>query len=889
MIQFRHIFLLLVFIAGWKNSHSQCNVKISTSATSPSCYNGSDGSITVTGTGGSGTYQYQFNIGILGSWSNSNTVNNLSAGNYIISIRDAYNTSCIATSYVTIQQPTQLNVTPTITNATCANSPDGKIALSVSGGTAPYTYAWTQNGNDISGITTETATGLVPGIYNATVTDAKGCKQQIANTSTTATLPLSLTGFNSKTIAYGTNTNSGNGAINSTVNAAIDSAANSTTLPGYNFYVNGYKYSSSATAYSSNGVNANGQFTSSASTPVLFKFADFSGNHDLRLNGTQTGTLNLSSSSQAAYQTLYILGTAGNGPALVSYKVNYSDGTSSTGTLSVYDWSSSTNAATGILYRINYQQVSGSYPVGRQSSTTAFYISQSTINLQSNTKKVVSIDFTNGVTSGSSNNPQSNIFAITGTTISTTGVVVQPGTGTAATVNITSNPSSSTYCTGEQVLLTANASNAGANPTFTWGITSGTGVTYSSSTGSSTIATLTGTGAKTLNVTVNIDQTTATCLAVTTATNSINFTNGTIAASSVSLSNITPICQNTTQVYTATPTNGGYSPSYTWTVDGTQVQTGTSNTLSRTYTTSGNKLVSVTMTPNLGCSNSGIPSSTVTTVVNAQTIPEVTINGWLVPTTSGASNSFQLGIASSNNLGSSPSYQWYKNNQAVSGATSNSYIANSISSGDVFSLLVGSSATCPNPSMLMSNYTNMTYMLPIVMSSFTLSNAIPNNTVNVDWATSMEVNAKSYVVMRAEDSDPNNFKSIATVLARNINTGSNYHYLDTVKQNGSYYYRIKSIDLDGSYKLSDVRSIVLSGLRNVLSVIPNPASEMAVLTGYEAGSSIQVFNMSGILMSTGTASSKTFAIDVSRFASGLYIVKAVSKNGQTQTTKFMKK
>jgi hypothetical protein len=56
-----------------------------------------------------------------------------------------------------------------ITNANCFGGADGSIAITATGGIAPYTYLW----ND--GQTTATATGLIAAAYNVTVTDTNGC------------------------------------------------------------------------------------------------------------------------------------------------------------------------------------------------------------------------------------------------------------------------------------------------------------------------------------------------------------------------------------------------------------------------------------------------------------------------------------------------------------------------------------------------------------------------------------------------------------------------------------------------------------------------------------------------------------------------------------------
>ncbi|WP_343624793.1 BspA family leucine-rich repeat surface protein [Flavobacterium lindanitolerans] len=55
------------------------------------------------------------------------------------------------------------------TNVTCYGSSDGSATVSISGGTAPYSYSWSPNGG-----TAPTAAGLAAGTYTVTVTDANG-------------------------------------------------------------------------------------------------------------------------------------------------------------------------------------------------------------------------------------------------------------------------------------------------------------------------------------------------------------------------------------------------------------------------------------------------------------------------------------------------------------------------------------------------------------------------------------------------------------------------------------------------------------------------------------------------------------------------------------------
>ncbi|HEY1192953.1 MBG domain-containing protein [Flavobacterium sp.] len=141
-----------------------------------SCNGGSNGSATVSVTGGTGAYTY--------SWSPSggtaSTASGLTAGNYIVTIKDA--NLCETTASVLIDQPDLLTATTAKTDVTCLNANNGTATVTATGGTGNYTYLWSPSGG-----TASTATGLAPGTYTAMVTDANGCF--ITKTVTISTTP----------------------------------------------------------------------------------------------------------------------------------------------------------------------------------------------------------------------------------------------------------------------------------------------------------------------------------------------------------------------------------------------------------------------------------------------------------------------------------------------------------------------------------------------------------------------------------------------------------------------------------------------------------------------------------------------------------------------------
>jgi hypothetical protein len=113
------------------------------------------------------------------TWSNSATTQNISnvaAGTYSVIITD--NNSCTQTASVTITQPTAIVGAATASNVLCNGGTNGAANLSVSGGTAPYTYAWSNSA------TTQNISNLGTGTYAVLVTDDNGCTQTVSVTVT---------------------------------------------------------------------------------------------------------------------------------------------------------------------------------------------------------------------------------------------------------------------------------------------------------------------------------------------------------------------------------------------------------------------------------------------------------------------------------------------------------------------------------------------------------------------------------------------------------------------------------------------------------------------------------------------------------------------------------
>ncbi|WP_337866621.1 M14 family zinc carboxypeptidase [Ignavibacterium sp.] len=96
--------------------------------------------------------------------------------------------------------------------------------------------------------------------------------------------------------------------------------------------------------------------------------------------------------------------------------------------------------------------------------------------------------------------------------------------------------------------------------------------------------------------------------------------------------------------------------------------------------------------------------------------------------------------------------------------------------------------------------------IPVELISFTaITN---NNNVELSWTTSTETNNRGFEIQRTlnlNEAKNSEWKSVGFVNGKGTTTEiQNYFYNDKNLQPGKYFYRLKQIDFDGSYKYSDV-------------------------------------------------------------------------------------
>lgn len=194
-----------------------------------------------------------------------------------------------------------------------------------------------------------------------------------------------------------------------------------------------------------------------------------------------------------------------------------------------------------------------------------------------------------------------------------------------------------------------------------------------------------------------------------------------------------------------------------------------------------------------------------------------------------------------------------------------------------------------NPSL--SNYVNaLLGVMPIKLISFT--GTLDNSTVSLNWVTGKEEGFDHFEVERA--SADLVFGKIAEVNGMGYNTDDQHAYAltDLNAVNGTNYYRLKSVDVDGSFEYSSIVSVAVEVPKTV-SVYPNPSNGdfVNVVSNFEMSdnTTVTIFSEGGVLLQKTQVTEREARIDFTHhLASGVYILKYTSSEYSQVVRLFVK-
>ncbi len=811
------------------------NLTISITANNVSCYGGNNGQATVAVQGGTQPYKF--------IWSNGATVNtivNLIAGNYAVTVTDYAGCTTIGT--IAITQGSQIIVNTTTTNAACGSA-NGSATASVSGGTAPYQYQWS------NGSTSNTISNVAGGTYSLTVTDANNC-------TATGSATVISSGSNIKVTVSSSNGNcSGQGS------AAVSVSGG--TAP-YN-----YKWSTGSTAVSISNL--------------------ITGNYSVIV--TDAGGC-------SAVQTFAILtptpiAVTVNASGATCGNKNGSITTSVSGGTAPYTYLWSNGATTANISNLN----GGTYSViitdanGCKSTTTLTVTQTSGITLTTSTTNAtcVAIGSASVVASGGSGTYTykwsnggtsatiSNILGGNYTVIVTDGTCSQ--TATVTVPSVTSN------LTCAVTITRAISSFNGSDGVLTVSVTGGVApfaYTWSNGYTATNVVDKLVAGTYTVTVTDKNGCTTS-CSATLTNPTCDNVTNaGTITGDQkyCTASQLTPITE-------VTPATGG---------SGALIYLWMYSDVSDVFNMSSWNVVQGATGPNLTV----LPVLTKTTFfrrcvrragcplfLESNAVMKMPISNvnFTAPTPVCLNQNV---IFTAPDNGPFAQYNWSFAFGSPSNAFTRSVTVKFTLLGPANVLLNVNVGGCSLEKNITVTVTNCAVGSGTI-SAFSAT-AESTKKVILNWQTTAETESSSYAIERSPDGSI--FNEIGRMSSHN-QAKNTYQFFDTDPKMGHSFYRIKHLDNSGGSALSDMRQIILHNGDLTAIAYPNPVNSklFVELTDVEkAEGNIEVYNVQGIMMKTQkfTQDQVRYEIDMSELPSGNYYIKLTQNDGTIKTVKASK-
>jgi hypothetical protein len=188
--------------------------------------------------------------------------------------------------------------------------------------------------------------------------------------------------------------------------------------------------------------------------------------------------------------------------------------------------------------------------------------------------------------------------------------------------------------------------------------------------------------------------------------------------------------------------------------------------------------------------------------------------------------------------------------------------------------------------------------LPVRLLSFS-GRPMGNNSIQLNWVTELEVNNKHFEIQRSFDGK--NFQTVAIAMSIDGSGTKAYKLTDNIPAGSpsKVYYRIKQVDLDEKYSISNIITINLTESNNLfVKLAPNPVENEFSITlenNSSPVSAIRIVDMNGRevfrknLAGVNTNMHRFDARQTNMQKPGLYIAELLFNDGSRSTQKIIKK
>lgn len=157
-------------------------------------------------------------------------------------------------------------------------------------------------------------------------------------------------------------------------------------------------------------------------------------------------------------------------------------------------------------------------------------------------------------------------------------------------------------------------------------------------------------------------------------------------------------------------------------------------------------------------------------------------------------------------------------------------------------------------------------VLPLHLGNFAANKQ--NSTVVLSWNAVSEPTTSHFELERSESGST--FTKLSDIPVSG-SSSTKYTYTDKKPLSGLGYYRIKIVDLDGSFKYSTTLKITFSGQQK-FEVYPNPVKSVINITGIKDGGRIKLLNLEGKELMQKVVPGGSITWDLSKYPRGVYYI-----------------
>jgi choice-of-anchor B domain-containing protein len=163
-------------------------------------------------------------------------------------------------------------------------------------------------------------------------------------------------------------------------------------------------------------------------------------------------------------------------------------------------------------------------------------------------------------------------------------------------------------------------------------------------------------------------------------------------------------------------------------------------------------------------------------------------------------------------------------------------------------------------------------VVPIELLTF--QGIVAQNTIKLTWQTASEINVSEFKIEKLiAGNNKENWVSIGTV--KETNAPNKYDLTDAEPTKGTNYYRLKTIDVDGSFQLSKTISVEFFGESKAVFLYPNPVKNRVFLANntYKDAQIVEIVDNVGKVVLRSTIGQGQGGFDIQHLANGEYFLR----------------